>query len=305
MAVNVSVFDLVNYPSNPKTVTVDITELVPYGNGGEDTWVFSAITTATASGGAAIQRLYISQNKVGWAKSSGLKQGPYTVNASQKNLKISVDEDIASAVEITLDENVVTLGGTAVAKDIQAKLSATALTGGDKEGNLAYLNAVCRFINGAFEIISGTASDIYTGTTRSSVDVADGVSTTGLATELGLDILFTSEDIASNPPTQVSLAATASALDTSLTVTTAGVVTEGSCIAISDGVNTEFRGIESSIGNVLTLASGINNGYAAGSLVQVLTIQDPAGLPVSAYETLDDVVKFSLASLINQIDFSA
>lgn len=304
MAVNVSVFDLVNYPSNPKTVTVDITELVPYGNGGEDTWVFSAITTATASGGAAIQRLYISQNKVGWAKSSGLNQGPYTVSSGQKHLKVSIDEDIASAVEITLDESVSALGGTTVAKDIQAKLSATALTGGAKAGNLAYLNAVCRFVNGAFEIISGTASDVYVGVSRSSVDVADGATTSGLAAELGFDMAFTSESIASNPPSQTSLVSTASALATSLSVTTAGVVTEGSCVAITDGVNTEFRGIESSVGNVLTLSSGINNGYAAGSLVQMLTLQDPTGQPVSAYETLDDVVKFSLASIINQIDFS-
>ena len=304
MAVNVSVFDLVNYPSNPKTVTVDITELVPYGNGGEDTWVFSAITTATASGGAAIQRLYVSQNKVGWAKSSGLNQGPYAVNSGQKHLKISVDENIASAVEITLDESVSALSGTVVAKDIQTKLRATALTGGAKEGNLAYLNAVCRFVNGAFEVISGTISDVYTGITRSSVDVADGATTTGLATELGFNIIFTSEDIASSPPTQTSLVSVASALTTSLTVTTAGVVAAGNCVAISDGVNTEFRGIESSIGNELTLSSGINNGYAAGSLIQVLSLQDPSGLPRSAYETLDDVVKFTLASLINQIDFS-
>lgn len=305
MAVNVSVFDLVNYPSNPKTVTVDITELVPYGNGGEDTWVFSAITTATASGGAAIQRLYISQNKVGWAKSSGLKQGPYAVTASKKHLKVSVDEDIAAAVEITLDENVSALSGTAVAKDIQTKLSATALVGGAKAGNLAYLNAICRFVDGAFEIVSGTASDVYTGVTRSSVDIADGTTTTGLAAELGFDVLFTSENIASNPPSQTSLATTASASATSLTVTTAGIVSGGDCVAITDGVNTEFRGIESSIGSELTLSSGINNGYGAGSLVQVLTLQDPTGKPVSAYQTLDDVVKFSLASLINQIDFSA
>jgi hypothetical protein len=305
MAVNVSVFDLVNYPNNPKTVTVDITELVPYGNGGEDTWVFSAITTATASGGAAIQRIYISQNKVGWAKSSGLKQGPYTVNASQKHLKIAIDEDIGSAVEITLDENAVTIGGNAVAKDIQAKLSATAMTGGDKAGNLAYLNAVCRFVDGAFEIVSGTTSDVYTGSTRSSVAVADGTSTTGLAAELGFDITFTSEELASNPPVQTSLAAMASAAATSLTVTTAGVVAEGDAIAITDGVNTEYRGVESSIGSIVTISSGIDNGYAAGSMVQVLTMQDPAGKPVSAYETLDDVVKFSIASLVNQIDFSS
>jgi hypothetical protein len=304
MAVNVSVFDLVNYPNNPKTVTVDMTELVPYGNGGEDTWVFSAITTATASGGAAIQRLYISQNKIGWVKSSGLSQGPYTVNSGQKHLQVAIDEDIAEAVEITLDENTVAIGGNSVAKDIQTKISATALTGGAKEGNLAYLNASVRFVNGAFEIISGSASDVYTGVTRSSVDVIDGTSTTGLAAELGFDITFSSEDLASTPPKQTSLASPYTT-GTSITIVTDGLISGGDCIAITDGTNTEFRGIESGAGATVTLSSGLANTYGVGTLVQVLTVQDPAGKPVSGYETVDDIVKFSIASIVNQIDFSA
>src|SRR5688572_1528170 len=102
MAVNVSVFNLENYPNNPKTVSVDLTELVPYGNGGEDAWVLSAVTSATASGGAAIQRLYINHLKFGWAKSSGLQTGPYDVTGSQKHLKIAIDEDIASGAELAL-----------------------------------------------------------------------------------------------------------------------------------------------------------------------------------------------------------
>jgi hypothetical protein len=304
MAVNVSVFDLVNYPNNPKTVTVDITELVPYGNGGEDTWVFSAITTATASGSAAIQRMYISQNKIGWLKSSGLKTGPYTINSSQKHLKIAIDEDIAQAAEITLDENTVAVGGDAAAKNIQAKISGLAQTGGAKQGNLAYLNATVRFINGAFEVLSGTASDVYTGVTRSSVDVADGVSTTGLSAELGFDITFSSENIASAPPKQTSLASPYTT-GTSIIITNDGLISGGDCIVVTDGTNTEFRGIESGAGTVVTLSSGLVNTYASGSLVQVMSVQDPSGKPISGYESVDDIVKFSIASIVNQIDFSA
>jgi len=303
MAVNVSVFDLVNYPNNPKTVTVDITELVPVGNGGEDTWVFSAITSATASGGAAIQRLYISQNRFGWAKSSGLKQGPYTVNSGQKHLKIAIDEDISEALEITLEESLTSLGGNVVAKDIQSKLSASAKTGGGKVGNLAYLNATVKFVNGAFEVISGTASDVYTGSTRSSVAIADGVTTTGLAEELGFNIVFSSEDIASDPPVQASLASDYTT-GTMVVVDTSGVINSGDCLAITDGTNLEFRGVESGSGANVVLSSGLANTYATGSLVQVLKLQDPAGKPVSAYETVDDVIKFSIASLANQINFA-
>jgi len=303
MAVNVSVFDLVNYPNNPKTVTVDITELVPVGNGGEDTWVFSAITSATASGGAAIQRLYISQNRFGWAKSSGLKQGPYTVNSGQKHLKIAIDEDISEALEITLEESLTSLGGNVVAKDIQSKLSASAKTGDGKVGNLAYLNATVKFVNGAFEVISGTASDVYTGSTRSSVAIADGVTTTGLAEELGFNIVFSSEDIASDPPVQASLASDYTT-GTMVVVDTSGVINSGDCLAITDGTNLEFRGVESGSGANVVLSSGLANTYATGSLVQVLKLQDPAGKPVSAYETVDDVIKFSIASLANQINFA-
>lgn len=304
MAVNISVFDLQNYPNNPKTVTVDLSELVAFGNGGEDTWVLSAVTTATASGSAAIQRLYISQNRVGWVKSSGLKAGPYSVIVSQKHLKVAIDEDISGAVEITLDENTVAIGGNAVAKNIQSKISNTALTGGAKAGNLAYLNATVRFVNGAFEILSGTVSDVYTGVTRSSVDIADGATTTGLAAELGFDITFSSESLAAAPPKLTSLASPYTT-GTALVVDTSGLVVSGDCIAITDGTNTEFRGIESGFGINVTLSSGLANTYATGSLVQIVTVQDPAGNPVSGYETVDDLVKFSIASIVNQIDFSS
>jgi len=304
MAVNVSVFDLVNFPNNPKTVTVDITELVPFGNGGEDTWVFSAITSATASGGAAIQRLYISDTKFGWAKSSGLKTGPFDITGSQRHLKVAIDEDIGNAVEVALDISALPVGGNAVAKALQNKISATAYTGGSKAGNLAYLNATVNFTNGSFEIVSGTASSAYTGTDRSSVAVVDGVTTTGLAAELGFDIPFTSEGLASVPPSSTSVGADYTS-GVALTVVDPGVITSGDCIAVTDGTNTEYRGVESGFGTAVTLSSGFSNGYTTGSFVQVLKLQDPKGIPVSGYSNIDEQVKFAIASLVNQIDFSS
>jgi len=303
MAVNISVFDLANYPSNPKTVTVDITELVPYGNSGEDTWVVSAVTTATASGGATIQRMYISDVKFGWARSSGLAVSPYSVTALSRHLKVAIDEDIGSALEIALDVGALSLGGDAIAKDIQAKLNDAASAGGSKVRNLSYLNAVCNYYNGQFEIISGTSSDIYTGSYRSSVAVADGTTTTGMAAKLGFDIPFTSEGIASTQVRQTSLASEYVS-GTALTVTSAGIVTTGDCIGISDGTNTEYRGVENALGAAVTLASGMDNGYAAGSLVQVLELQDPSGEPPPAYTKIDDILKFAISSILNQIDFS-
>jgi hypothetical protein len=304
MAVNVSIFDLENFPSNPKTVTVDITELVPFGNNGEDTWVVSAITTATASGGAAIQRLYISATKFGWAKSSGLKTGPYSVNGSQKHLKVSIDEDISEAAEVALTESVLPIGGNALASDLQTQINDTARVGGAKEGNLAYLNAIVRFVDGRFEIISGTASDSYEGANKSSVAVADGVTTTGLLGELGFDINFTSEVQASTEVKQTSLASSYTS-GTTLSVVDGSVVTGGDCIAVTDGTNTEFRGVQSVSVNDIIMASGMANTYASESLVQVLSLRDPSGEPAAAYTDIDDYVKFSINSIANQIDFSS
>lgn len=304
MASNISVFDLDNYPSNPKTVSVDITEVVPYGNNGEDTWVFSATTTATASGGAAIQRIYIRNAKWGWAKSSGLKQGPYDVTNAQRHLKVSIDESIGSGVEVALTANALPLSGSAVASDLQNKINATARTGGSKAGNLSYLNATVRYNSGFFEIISGTASDEYTGANRSSVSVADGTTTTGLAAELGFDISFGSETFASTQIKHTSLASPYTAPSTTLSIVDSGRLSSGDCIAIMDGTNTEYRGVTTAAGTVITLSSGFSNSYVAGSLIQVLALQDPSGKPPAAYDTVDDLVKFAISSIANQIDFS-
>lgn len=305
MAVNVSVFDLDNYPNNSKTVTVDLSELVPYGSGGEDYWVLSSRTSATASGGATIQRLYINDTKLGWLKASGLHAGPYSVTGSQKHLVVAVDEAIGSGTEIELTENVLSLGGDTVAADLQAKIQALGKIGGAKAGNLSYLNACVTFVNGRFKVVSGTVSSEYIGANRSSVAIADGTTTTGLAAELGFDMPFTSEVLAGTAVVQTSVSSTYTAPSTTLLVTAAGIISEGDCIALSDGTNKEFRGVESSIGNTITLSSGFTNSYAADSLLQVLDVRDPSGEPPPAYSKIDDYVKFSIASMVNQIDFSS
>lgn len=304
MATNISVFDLDNYPSNPKTVTIDLTELVPFGNNGEDTWVISAVTSATASGGVAIQRIYLRHLRLGWAKSSGLNAGPYNITITKRHLKVAIDEDIGSGAEIALDVNALPLGGDAVAINMQAKINALASSGGAKAGNLSYLNAVVVFENGVFKIVSGTASSLYAGTGKSSVAVADGTTTTGLAAELGFDMPTTSEVLASTQVKQTSLSSEYVS-GTSLVVASPTAVATGDCVAVTDGVTTEYRGVECAVGGNVTLSSGMANGYAAGSLVQVLRMQDSSGEPPPIYSALDDVVKFALSSIANQINFAA
>lgn len=306
MAVNVTVFDLVNFPNNSKTVTVDLTEVVPLGNAGEDSWVFTASTTATASGGATIQKLYINNTRLGWAKSSGLKTGPYDVTSSKRHLKIAIDEDIGDAVELGLAWNdSLPLSGDDIAEDIQAKLNNAASSGGSKAGNLSYLNATCIYEDNTFQIISGTASSSYTGTNKSSVAVADGTTTTGLAEELGFNIPVTSETLASTEIKQTSLStAYTSPGSTALTVANSGRIAGGDVVAITDGTNTEYRGVESAVGTSVTLSSGVANTYAAGSKVQVVKLQDSTAEPPPAFSNIDSYVKFGIATIVNQIDFS-
>ena len=302
MAVNVTVFDLLNNPNNPKTVTVDLASVVPLGNGGEDAYVLTSTTSATASGAggvSAIQKLYIRDMRIGWSKSSGLKTGPYAVTGSQRHLKVAIDED--TGTEVALTSSVTPVTGEAVASELQTKINALAKTGGAKVGNLSYLNATVRFVNGRFEILSGT-SGTYTGVDRSSVAVTDGTTTTGLLAELGFDIPITSEVLAGNAVGVTSLAS-GYVSGTSMTVTTAGVVSSGDAIVVTDGTNTAYRGVTTANGTTLTLSSGIGTSFAAGSMVQVLGMRDFSADPPPIYTDIDDLMKYAITYIANQINF--
>jgi hypothetical protein len=302
MATNVPVFDLVNFPGTQKTVTVDLQEVVPLGNSGEDVWVLTASTTATASGGSAIQKLYLNDIKIGWAKSSGLVPGPYDVTVSQRHLKVSIDEDISEAVQIALDYDTLPISGEDVARNIQSKLYLSGKPGGAKAGNLSYLNASCVYENNTFKIVSGTSSTTYTGVDRSSVAVADGTTTTGLAAELGFDIPTTSQILASSPVSQTSIISSYTSPSTTLVLTTA-IAAGGDAIGITNGTTTEYRGVQTAAGTTLTLASGFTNSYAAGSKVQILKMQDDSGQPPAPYDNIDDYLKYQIAYIANQIHF--
>jgi hypothetical protein len=302
MAQNVPVFDLVNFPGTQKTVSIDLTEVVPLGNSGEDVWVFTSTTTATASGGASIAKLYINDLKLGWAKSSGLRAGPYDVTNTQRHLRVAIDEDIASAVQIALTVSALPLSGEDISRDIQTQLNAAGRTGGGKAGNLAYLKAICTYTNNTFKIVSGTSSTSYTGADRSSVAVADGTTTTGLAAALGFDIPTTSEVLASSPVKQTTLASNYSS-GTGLTVSTSGIIVTGDAIAITNGTTTEYRGVQTAAGVSVVLASGLANSYTSGSKIQVLRMQDASSEPPPAYNKIDDYIKYGIAYIANQINF--
>jgi len=303
MATTVTVYDLVNYPNNSKSVIVDHKQVVPQGAGGDEKWVLSATTTATASGSATIQPVFIRTFTIGWCKSTGFNQGPYTIDSSQKNLKVSING--SSFRNVALTEQITAVSGDVVAADLEAKLSDLAAVGGSEAGNLAFKNAWVEFENGKLIIQSGSPADDYTGSNKTSVDVAAG-DTNDVSVHLGFFVPVTSEDIASTSVSETYLAwpyVTSSGW-TYVEVNDDTVASAGDCIGITDGTNTEYRYVSSAAAGNINVNAALVNDYAANARVQVLRLQDPASLPHPSFEDIDEATRFAINSLVNQIDFS-
>ena len=320
MATNVTLRDIVNFPGGTaKTVTLDITQIVPVGGDpleGDEVWVSSAVTTATASGGGSIESIFKNQMKRGFLKSSGLVEGTIAIPASA-NIKISIDESIGSGVDITLDEQASPVPLATVAADIESKirLEAEIGLGGAKVGNLSYLNAQVRVVGTQFSIESGTVATVFTGTGRSSVAVGAPDSGTDIRATLGFDIPLSSETLASRNIVESSLASSYTTGDLFELASTTGF-SSGDSLVIQDGTNSQSV-IASGVGvsDGLTAAqirfvtqsgvtTGVSNTYATGSLVRLLHETDVAD-PVSPVNTVDTLYRFSIDSISNQIDFSA
>lgn len=303
MAVNITVYDLENYPDTSKTVSVDIKQVVPLGAGGDERWVATAYTSATASGSASIQDMFIRSFKLGWCKSTGFNQGPYTINASQNTMKVAING--GTSREIVLTNQTGTVSGDAVASDMESKIRALAVTGAAEAGNLAYKNAQVEFESGKFIIKSGAASTDYTGSSKTSVSVTAGTSN-DVSTHLGFYAPITSEGIAgtSVPETYLTFPYTSSSGLTSIDVSSATNFSTSDCFAITDGSNTEYRYVSSAAASTINFNAALSNDYASNSRVQALRLQDPESVPVSVFTTIDDAVTYAIASIVNQIDFS-
>jgi hypothetical protein len=303
MAVNVSVYDLINFPDEPKTLTIDCKQVVPLGAYGDEKWVITATTTATASGSAAIQDIIIRENILGWCKSNGINQGPYTISASQCKMKVSVNG--SSYREITLTVQDTAIPGASVALDIQNKVQALSITGGLEAGNLAFKNATVEFEGGKFICKSGSTGTAYSGSGRSSFLVSTG-DTFDVSAHLGFFAATSSQSIAAAnvQETYLTYSYVAVSGSTYIDVYNQGIVGAGDCIGVTDGTNTEYRYVSSVVAGKINFNVAMTNNYAAYSRVQSLRTQDPDSEPVSAFESIDDAVRFCIAGIANQIDFS-
>jgi len=319
VAVNVTLRDIVNFPGGTaKTVTLDITQIVPVQGDpleGDEIWVTSAVTTATASGGGSIETIFKNQMKKGFLKSSGLVTGTFAIPASA-GFKIAIDEDIGSGVDITLTENAIASAAD-VADDIEAQIKAEAEVGqgGAKIGNLSYLNAQVRVEGNQFIIESGIISTTFTSTGKSSVAIDAPDSGTDIRSVLGFDITTSSETLALRQIVETSLASTYSSGDILEVASTSGF-TSGSAIIVQDDTNSQVVVTSGAgTGDDLTasqirfttqsgISLGLENTYASGALVRVMHEVDVSD-PVSAVTTVDELYRSSIDSMANQIDFSA
>ncbi len=319
MAVNVTLRDIVNFPGGTaKTVTLDITQIVPVAGEpleGDEIWVTSTVTTATASGGGSIESIFKNQMKRGFLKSSGLVTGTLAIPANA-NFKIAIDEDIGSGVDITLTENAIADSVT-VAADIEAQIKAEAELGqgGAKIGNLSYLNVQVRVDGNQFIIESGTVSNLFTGSGKSSVAIGAPDGGVDIRAVLGFDITTSSETLSLRQIVETSLASAYSTGDI-LEVSSTSGFSAGNAIIIQDDTNSQVvvtsgAGVDDDLtASQIRFAtqSGISlslgNSYAAGSLVRVMHEVDVSD-PVSSITTVDELYRASIDSMANQIDFSS
>lgn len=317
MALSISTQDLQNFPGIIKKVNIDISSIVPANNEGDEAFVILANTSAYSdvTEKTAIQSLYLTDTKQGWCKSSGLVGygGKFNITDSANTLKVKIDSTIGGdssgfyTITLTPNDDNTPVEAEVVASDIEAKIRATALDAEDIGFSLSYRNASVIYKKGRLWISSGSISKYYVGNGRSSVEVKDGL-TNGCADKLGFNLPISSKDLSSVSAKEASLSTDYTAGDTDLYISSGTGFVQGDCFMITDGTFKEYFITASGIGDthIIIDTNSIANDYTAGlSKVQLLREQDPDVTPASTIMDIDQLVRFGLKHVINQIDYSA
>jgi hypothetical protein len=313
---NVTVYDIETYPDNGKTVTVQLSSIVPVGAEGDEKWVISSSTTGYSDNTArtAIQDLYIREIKAGWFKSSGLAGGTFDITSSSKTIGVKMDaSNYTYYIELEEGYN---LTGDAIAADMEEKIRAipdgATWNSADTGYQLSYKNCIVEFVNNRFYIVSGDVAPYYTGASRSSVYItSSGVDTayTDLGFELGVD----SQTMAGLKPREVLLASNYTSGSATMVIGNGTGAVDGDVFYITDGTNSDYFIAISVSGTTLTVpVSGTNSfepvahSYTANSArVQRMMPGDPTADPTPYYVDVDSLVRFGIKSMANQLDFSS
>lgn len=326
MALNIDTQDLENYPGITKRVTVDLDSLVPIGNEGDEQFVLSTATSAYSDIAArtAIQSLYVTDFVAGWAKSSGFvgAAGKFAIDDTHKNFKIRLDATISGSdgtgyytVALTPNEDETPVSGELIAAEMELNIRAlaTTLVSADVGFTNAYRNTSIEYKNGKFWILSGSMGSYYSGTNRSSVDII-AADTNDCTKELGFNLPTTSYVLDGVAIKETLLNSGYTADTATMSINTGTGATAGMAFMISDGTNTDYftalSGTTDSSIKVATLATngfiGISNSYTAEEAkLQLLRAQDPEGTPTSWYTSMDQLVRYGIKVLANQIDYSS
>jgi hypothetical protein len=186
MAYNVTVYDD-NYPSNTKTVYVDIVSRVPAGEDGDERYILYVYAASTVysnvTARTAVPPIFISDMRRGWAQSFSVNS-PVTV--SGYTLTVALDEADSGAVTLTTATG--TFAGSILADNLQTQLQLTASGVKSTASNiLSYRNAQVKYEDGKFLILSGSTkksfnSSSWGDTSSAKVTGGTGAETLGFTT---------------------------------------------------------------------------------------------------------------------------
>lgn len=326
MAINIDTQDLELYPGTTKRVIVDLNSLVPIGAEGDEKFVLQTTTTAYSDNETrtAIPDLYTTEMKTGWIKSSGFagSAGKYYVDPTHKSLKIKMDATISGTdgngyytVELTPNEDETPVPGETIAAELETKIRAIgdALEAVDIGFYRSYAASSVEYKNGKFWVASGSLSNYYSGNLRSSVSIISATAN-DCSKELGFDLPTSSYDL-SNVAVKETLLNTSYTNDTTdLAVNTGTGAVAGMPFMITDGTNTDyFVALSGTTDSSIKIATdgtngyiGITNDYTGGDAkIQLLKKQDPESIPTSWYTSIDQLVRYGIKVMIEQIDYSS
>ena len=303
MAVSSTVVDSINNPDNTKTVTTDIKLLVDATSEGDELWFVTVTTNATGPSSTSINDELASFMLNGYSRSSGLVTSPFTVASGSQHLNVSIDG--STIRELQISAGVYT--GSSLAEEVETQVRFQGDTGQPEAGNISFKNASCDFTNGKFELKSGTTSNTYAGTGRTSVLVTDGTTTTGLSSLLGYDVPYESETLAVKLDNVVAISVVSTTLPDTLTLNDATSLVVGDALHLRDSTGTEQNVVVLTTpgGNVITVTPTLSKSWGTDTKVQTLVEADPETVPSSPIDTVDKLIRSKLAAIVSQIDFTS
>ena len=325
MAVNIDTQDLDNYPGTTKRVTIDLDSLVPINNEGDEQFVLSTATTAYSDNDTrtSIQAMYITDMIAGWCKSSGFagSAGKFYLDATHRSLKVKMDATISGVdgsgyytINLTPNDDDTPVSGEVVASELELKIRAISnnLVPADTGFSRAYRNASVVYKNSKFWVLSGSIGSYYSGNNRSSVDII-AADTSDCTKELGFNLPTTSHALDGVAVKETLLNSNYTADTDTVSVNTGTGALAGMAFVIADGTNIDYftalSGTTDSAIKVATLGTngftGISNSYTAeDAKLQLLKPQDPEGTPTNWYTSIDQLVRYGIKVMANQIDYS-